>query len=207
MSETSEADGGSARPARNPTRLYIILAAVLIVIIVVVSAVLVTKALPALKAGREPTAAAELSPTLAPTYTPGPTKAPTNTPLPPPSPTWAPVMLDTETPLFGFESAGARPSEEWTGFFGQVSNVQGEPLAGVAVVVWYSDGTLAEDVVRTDDSGSYEIRLAEAPLKGTWSIQLLTDDGQPASKLFSFNTDEDTQAGVQQIQVIWQELP
>lgn len=146
--------------------------------------------------------------TLAPTFTPGPTKEPTNTPPPTPSPTPAPpVMLDTDTPAFEFVSAGARPGVEWTGLFGQVVDSEGNPLPGIPLAVWYDDGTLAADIVRTDDQGNYEIRLADAPLAGTWSIQVLTEDGQPASKLFTFKTDEDTEAGIQQIQVLWQEIP
>jgi hypothetical protein len=35
----------------------------------------------------------------------------------------------------------------------------------------------------------------------------LTDDYQPASKLFSFDTDENTETGIQQIQVIWKQVP
>jgi hypothetical protein len=40
-----------------------------------------------------------------------------------------------------------------------------------------------------------------------WTIQLLTEDGYPASKLFTFQTDENTETGIQQIQVMWREIP
>jgi hypothetical protein len=116
-------------------------------------------------------------------------------------------MSDTDTPLFDFVSAGARPSTEWTGFFGEVLNAAGNPLSGVPLVVWYRDGTPASSVVTTDVDGRYEIRLAEAALAGSWSIQVLTEDGHPASKLFTFDTDENSETGIQQIQVIWQKLP
>jgi len=216
VSEIKEVDtdrglGQSASgPTRNPNRLYIILAAVLVVVIVVVVVLLVTRGLPALRGEETPTAVAEAEPTITPvpTFTPGPTKAPTNTPPPAPTPTLeAPVMLDTDNPSYEFDSAGARPGSDWTGFFGQVLDPAGEPLEGVSVIVWYRDGTAASDVVKTDDSGYYEIRLADAPLAGTWSIQILADDWQPASKLFTFQTDEDTAAGIQQIQVIWKRVP
>ena len=68
-------------------------------------------------------------------------------------------------------------------------------------------GTPASGVVQTDETGYYEIRLADAPLAGVWSIQLLTDDWRPASKLFTFETDENTDTGIQQIQVIWKQVP
>lgn len=210
MSEPTDANGSPAGPSRDSTRLYIIIALVLVVVIIVVVILLITKGLPALRGEGQETPAAEAggTPTLAPTYTAGPTKEPTTTPLPPPSPTApVPIMLDTDTPIFDFESAGARPGLEWTGFFGQVWDTEGEPVPGVLLIVWYRDGTPASPVVRTDDSGAYEIRLADAPLAGSWSIQVLTDDGQPASKLFTFNTDENTETGIQQIQVIWQEVP
>ncbi len=103
-------------------------------------------------------------------------------------------------------SAGARPSAEWTGFFGQVTDAQGNPIPGVPLIVWYADGVAASPVVRTDADGNYEIRLANKPLAGVWSIQVLTDDMQAASKLQTFRTDENTETGIQNIQVLWQKV-
>lgn len=208
MSE--QVDSGQKSPSQNPMRLYILIAAVLVVVIVVIVVLLVTVGIPALKGEEEPTVSTgvESTATAVPTFTPGPTKEPTNTPLPSASPTAsAPVMADTDNPLFDFESAGARPGVEWTGFFGQVSDAEGNPKPGVSVIIWYRDGQPASPVVKTNDDGYYEIRLAEAPLAGFWSIQILTDDNQPASKLFTFQTDENTETGVQQIQVLWKEIP
>jgi hypothetical protein len=116
-------------------------------------------------------------------------------------------MQDTDTPAFSLDSAGARPSVEWTGFFGQVLDRAGNPLSGVSVVVWYRDGQPAAPVVKTDQDGHYEIRLADAPLAGTLTIQLLTDDNLPASKLFTFQTNDNTQTGIQQVQAIWKQVP
>jgi hypothetical protein len=210
----AEAGHGASRPEPapqgNPNRLYIIIAVVLVIVIVVIAVLLITKGLPALRGETEPTATTEVAATTTPvpTFTPGPTKAPTNTPPPAPTATLeAPVMLDTDDPAFEFVSAGARPGVDWTGFFGQVLDAGEEPLSGISVIIWYRDGTPASDIVTTDESGSYEVRLADAPLAGTWSIQLLADDWQPASKLFTFQTDENTETGVQQIQVIWKQVP
>lgn len=202
MSETSS----SPSSMRN----YILVAAALVVIIVIAAVLVITVGLPALRGEDQATATAEppASSTPVPTFTPGPTAEPTNTPLPSPSPTMASlVMSDTEDPTFEFVSAGARPGVGWTGFFGQVQDSSGQPMSGVPVVVWYRDGQPAAPPVQTDGDGNYEIRLADAPLAGTWTIQVLTAEGQPASKLFTFQTDEDTDAGVQQIQVIWQQVP
>jgi uncharacterized GH25 family protein len=116
-------------------------------------------------------------------------------------------MSDTDAPRFDFDGAGARPAEEWTGFFGNVVDAAGNPLAGVPVIIWYRDGQPASGPILTDQDGYYEIILAEAPLVGMWTIQVLTEDGYAASKLFSFNTDENTEAGIQQIQVNWREIP
>ena len=208
MSNEPEVKSEQPGPSRKSNRLYIILAVLLVVVIVVAAVLLITMGLPALRGDGKQTVAADLTPTLAPTFTPGPTREPTNTPVPSPSPTAvSPIMLNTDEPIFVFVSAGARPGTEWTGFFGVVQDAQGNPMVGVSVILWYRDGTPASPVVKTDDSGSYEIRLADAPLAGEWSIQLLTDDGQPASKLFSFNTDENAETGVQQIQVIWEKTP
>jgi hypothetical protein len=209
VNETEKTNTGRGGSPSNPTRLYILLAVLFAVVIVVAGILLITKGIPALKSGGEPTAATAgmTTATSVPTFTPGPTKAPTNTPPPALSPTpSALVMSDTDTPLFSFESAGARPGVQWTGFFGQVFDSQGNPMPGASLIVWYRDGTPASRVVKTDDTGTYEIRLADAPLAGTWSIQVLTDDWQPASKLFTFTTDENTETGIQQIQVIWRRV-
>lgn len=210
MSQTEQLDSGQTGPSQSPNRPYIIIAALLLVVIVIAAVLLITQGIPALKGKQEPTALtqAESTVTQVPTFTPGPTKEPTNTPLPPPSPTAAtPLMLDTDTPLFNFESAGARPSTAWTGFFGQVFDTARRPMEGVTVIVWYRDGQPAAPSVQTGEDGDYEIRLADAPLAGTWSIQLLTEDNQPASKLFTFETDDNTDTGIQQIQVIWTQIP
>ena len=198
------------KPPRNPNLMYIIAVVVLLVVIVVASILLITEGIPALLGDREPTPTAETEPsaTQVATFTPGPTKESTDTPLPPPSPTFPPlVMSDTDTPLFDFESAGARPGKEWTGFFGNVLDTAGNPVVGIPVIAWYRDGQPASDPMQTDQDGYYEIVLADAPLTGNWTIQVLTQDGYPASKLFSFQTDEDTETGIQQIQVMWREIP
>jgi hypothetical protein len=207
VSEPVEQQTGPTGPSRNSTWLYVILAVVLVALIAVLGFFLVSRGLSALRGGAQPTGVADLTATLAPTFTPWPTEKPTEPPAPSPSPTVAvPEMRAVDVPAFTLVSAGARPGAEWTGFFGQVTDPQGKPLSGISVIVWYSDGTPASPVVKTDQSGGYEIRLADAPLAGTWTIQLLTEDGQPASQLFTFNTDENAESGVQQIQVIWQKV-
>ncbi|MGC9334523.1 MAG: hypothetical protein ACP5JJ_10270, partial [Anaerolineae bacterium] len=186
---------------------YVLLAVVLVVVIVVIAYLLVTLGVPAFRGGEQPPAspsAATLA-TAVPTFTAPSTQAPTNTPPPSPVPTpGAPVMADTDDPSFAFESAGVRPSVEWTGFFGQVTDASGAPAQDVPVVVWYPDGQLAAPVSKTDASGYYEVRLSDTPLAGIWTIQILTEDLQPASSLFTFQTDEDTAQGIQQIQVLWE---
>ena len=210
MNEIKELDSAPNKPPRNPNLLYIVLAAVLLLVIVAAAILLITQGIPALLGNKEPTAAAEVEPTATPvaTFTPAPTKESTNTPEPSSSPIPPPlVMSDTDTPIFDFESAGARPGKEWTGFFGQVLDTAGNPVAEVPVIIWYRDGQPASEPTQTDQDGYYEILLADAPLAGMWTIQLLTGDGYPASKLFTFQTDEDTETGIQQIQVMWQEIP
>jgi hypothetical protein len=214
VNETKEAGSGQADPSRE-TRVYMILAAVLVVVIVVIVIFLITEGLPALRGEAGPTTVVDVTPTLAPTFTPGPTKEPTNTPPPAPSPTVPPfVMTDSYTPTFELLSAGARPSTEWTGFFGQVLDAQGNPLSGVSLIILYPGGKPVDlvdvptsPIVKTDADGSYEIRLADAPLADTWSILVLTDDGYPASDFYTFETDENTETGIQQIQVMWQKMP
>ena len=209
MSQMDESNDDQADPVRNPNRLYIIIAAILLVIIVVAGVLLITQLVPGLMGGQEPTAVLEPEPTasLVPTFTPVPTREPTETP-PPVSPT-APalIMSDTDSPIYDWESAGVRPGADWTGFFGEVHDSAGNPVEGVSVIIWYRDGQPASPVVPTDADGSYEIRLADGPLAGTWTVQLLNADGSPASKLFTFETDENTETGIQQIQVIWKQIP
>ena len=114
-------------------------------------------------------------------------------------------MSDPVEPLFDLQTAGGRPSTEWTGFFGQVLDATGNPLAGVPLILWYPDpvgnpvelvGAPDSPVVRTDADGNYEIRLADAPFGGIWTIQVLTDDGEAASKLFTFETSDDPEQGL-----------
>lgn len=207
MSQIEQLNGGQGSPSRHPNRIYILIAAILVVVIVVAIILLVTRALPALRGDQEPTEVAveEATFTPVPTFTSPPTSEPTDTP-PPPTES-APMMKDTDTPIFDFVSAGARPSVQWTGFFGQVLDSTGSPLTGISVVIWYRDGQAASPITQTDEGGYYEIHLAEAPLAGIWTIQLLADDGEPASKLFTFETDENTETGIQQIQVMWKQLP
>lgn len=202
-------------PQPDMTRRYILVAAILLVIILLAAILLLKYGIPALRGDAEPTdlpPVAVSSPSPVPTFTAGPTAAPTRVPTrtvgPSPEPTEAElVMRDTDDPIYEFVSAGARPSTDWTGFFGQVLDATGNPVAGVPVVVWYRDGQPAGDPVETGADGFYEIHLADAPLAGGWSVQVLTADYQPASKLATFETDEDTAQGVQQIQVIWQASP
>lgn len=209
MSQMDESNDEQAGPTRNPNRLYIIIAAILLVIIVVAGVLLITQGIPGLIGRQEPTATLVPQPTATrvPTFTPRPTKQPTETP-PPVSPT-APTltMSDTDSPIFDFESAGGRPGADWTGFFGQVHDTADGPVEGVLVIIWYRDGQPASPAVPTDGSGNYEIRLADGPLAGTWTVQLLNADGSPASKLFTFETDENTETGIQQIQVTWKQIP
>jgi hypothetical protein len=210
VNEIKGLDTEQQKPSRNPNRIYIIVAVILLVVIAVATVLLITQGIPALLGEKEPTAAALVEPpaTQVATFTPAPTKEPTHTPAPPALSTLPPlVMADTDTPAFDLDSAGARPGAEWTGFFGQVLDTAGNPMPGVPVMVWYRDGQPASSPTPTGPDGSYEIRLAEAPLAGIWTIQLLTADGSPASKLLTFQTDENTETGIQQIQVVWRQLP
>jgi hypothetical protein len=210
MAEPKRVDSDAEGSTERSSRFYILLAVVLVIIIAIIGYLLVTLGIPALRGDDQPTAtqSVALTATPVPTFTPPPTKEPTNTPPPSPTPSpEPPVMAETDDPAYVFESAGARPSTEWTGFFGQVSDTGGASLEGVHVVVWYRDGQLAAPVATTDETGYYEIRLADAPLAGTWTVQILTEDMQPASNLLTFETYEDTNQGIQQIQVLWTEAP
>ncbi|MGQ9600571.1 MAG: carboxypeptidase-like regulatory domain-containing protein [Anaerolineae bacterium] len=208
MSEVQELGTGPNKPSGDSIRWYLLLAGVLLVLIVVVGALLISKGIPALREEKEPVV---LSPTeppiaLAPTFTSAVSQASPLPPTEPPSTLPAPVMGDPAIPLFDFDSAGARPGVEWTGFFGQVFDAAGKPMPGVSLIVW-QEGRAASPVVQTDDHGYYEIHLADEPLAGSWTIQVLTEDWQPASRLFTFNTDINTQTGIQQIQVLWKQIP
>ncbi len=196
----TDTESGQAGPKPRSMRIYILVALALVAVIIIFAAILIAKG-----RGKKEAATPTVVPTatLSATLTPSPTQVPVDTP--PPS-TPIPVMADTDTPIFGFVSAGARPSAEWTGFFGQVTDAQGKPIPGVPLIVWSADGVAASPVVKTDADGYYEIRLADKPLAGVWSIQVLTDDLQVASKLQAFRTDENTDTGIQNIQVLWQKV-
>ncbi len=202
MSGTDIAEPGQAGPKRRSTRIYALAALALVVVIVILVALLVTR-------GRGKNEAAtptvEAAATLSPTSTSSSMQVPADTPSPAevvPSL----IMTGTDTPGFDFVSAGARPSAEWTGFFGQVTDAEGKPISGVPLIVWYADGVAASAIVKTDVDGNYEIRLADKPLAGVWSIQVLTDDMQAASRLQTFRTDDNAETGIQNIQVLWQKV-
>jgi hypothetical protein len=205
---------GSASPEGAPQdvlRPYVLAAVALLVIIVVAAILILTVGLPAMRGESQETAAAGVGASatiVPPTSTLNPTPEPTLTLSPSPWPTMpALVLSDTDDPLFEFVSAGGRPGREWTGFFGQVLDAGGQPLLGVPVVVWGGDGRPAAPPVRTHGNGDYEIHLADAPRAGSWTIQVLTAGGQPASKPFTFQTDDNSKTGIQQIQVIWKRVP
>jgi hypothetical protein len=197
----TDAESEQADPEPRSMRIYILLALALVAVIVILAAFLIARG-----RGNKEAATPTIVPTatIGATLTPLPTQAPAET-LPPPL-TPIPVMADTDTPIYDFVSAGARPSAEWTGFFGQVTDAQGKPISGVSLIVWSAGGAAASPVVKTDADGNYEIRLAEKPLAGAWSIQVLTDDMQAASKLQTFQTDENADTGIQNIQVLWQKV-
>lgn len=210
MNESAEGNAGREGASQDALRPYILAAAALLVVIVIATILILTVGLPAFRGEGQATAAAMVTASAmgAPTSTPLPPPEPTPTPSPSPWPTLpALVMIDTEGPAFEFVSAGGRPGVQWTGFFGRVLDVDGQPLPGVPIVVWTEDGQPAVPPVRTDGEGNYEIRLAGAPRAGTWTIQVLTAAGQPASKQFTFQTDDDSETGIQQIQVIWGRAP
>ncbi len=210
MSEGRERNEGLEGASPDATRPYMFAAAALTVIIVIAAILLVTVGLPALRGESNEVAGSETTPlaTPVPTSTSRPTPEPADTLAPSPSPTMpALVMGDTDNPAFQFVSAGGRPSEEWTGFFGQVLDAGERPLPGVPIIVWHQDGQPASPPVQTGRDGAYQIRLAGGQRAGTWTIQVLTAEGQPASKLFTFQTDENTATGIQQIQVIWKQMP
>ena len=209
MSEIQSLEPGQKKPSQNSNRTYIIAAAVLLVVIVVTSVLLITQGIPALLGEKEPTpTAAEPASTQVPTFTPPPPTEPAEEPLASPAPTFPSLtMSDTDAPLYTYQGAGARPGADWTGFFGQVLDAAGNPAGGVPIIVWYRDGQPASSPTWTDQDGNYEIVLADAPLAGLWTIQVLTAEGNPASKLLSFETDENTETGIQQIQVMWQQIP
>lgn len=208
MNESARGHAEQEGAPQDPLRPYMLAAAALLVVIIIAAILIFTVGLPALRSeGRESeatvvTASAMRAPTLTASLTPG------STPTPSPWPTMpALVMTDTDDPAFEFVSAGGRPSLDWTGFFGRVLDADGRPLPGAPVVIWTEDGQPIVPPARTDESGNYEIRLAEAPQAGVWTIQVLTAAGQPASRLFTFQTDADAQTGIQQIQVIWARVP
>jgi hypothetical protein len=198
----TDTESGQASPKSGSTRIYILVALILIAVIVILAAILIKGR------GRKVAATSTVAPTatVGATFTSLPTATQAPAPVQLPASTPSPVMADTDTPVFDFVSAGGRPSTEWTGFFGQVTDAEGKAISGVSLIVWYPDGVAASPVVKTGADGTYEIRLAEEPLVGVWSIQVLTDDLRAASKLQTFRTDLDTQTGIQNIQVLWQKV-
>jgi hypothetical protein len=210
VNKDAEANAGPEGASPDDLRPYFLTAAALVLIIVITTILIVTVGLPRLRDEDQETSVADVaaSATMVPTSTPSPTPKPAAVPSPSPWPTMpALVMGDTDDPTFEFVSAGGRPGVEWSGFFGQVLDAGEQPLPGVPVVVWAEDGQPAAPPVRTDGNGDYEIRLAEAPRAGTWNIQVLTAEGRPASKPFTFQTDQNSETGIQQIQVLWKQVP
>lgn len=207
MSQYEPAQDDIPTPAKSSNRGYVIAAVVLVIVIVVCIILLITEAIPALRGTRTTKVVAESTATTAPTSTRTPATEQVETPATTDREPAGPIMQDTDTPLYDFVSAGARPAVDWTGFFGKVEDTAGAPVQGLTVIVWDESGRPTVPPVKTDPAGAYEVRLADGPRAGLWSIQLLTNDNRPASHAFSFRTDTDTQGGIQQIQVLWKEIP
>jgi hypothetical protein len=133
------------------------------------------------------------APSLAPTFTP----APTRTAVPTQTPTFvAQVRLQPGTPVylpfFRLPEVGCN----WLGVAGQIFDREGQPLAGIVVVVQGQLGETRVDAVSVSGAapaygpGGYELQLADAPIASTASlaVTLYDLDGAPLIEPLPFDT-------------------
>lgn len=159
---------------------------------------------------------ASLTPTLLPpaTETPVvvvPPTVPTNTPVPSPTMSGEIVVQGVFTPpppgnpaeytrspfpftIYG-DSVSYIPNPNgqgcrWASIAGSVTNLQGEPLAGLAVQITGEglDEIHFTGTALTYGPGGFEIFLNGAPLRGEYVLQLLSQTGAPISGEFPVTT-------------------
>ncbi len=110
------------------------------------------------------------------------------------------VRFVPQEPIKGFSNCDSY------GFRGKVTNPQDGPLAGFQVVVWQDEGGGLLALERTDQNGTYAIKIPAKPAPRALWVQLYEDDS-PVSEPILLKTQIDCQNGFQIFQLNWQELP
>jgi hypothetical protein len=137
------------------------------------------------------------NPTNTPTATNTPTSTPTSTPTPGPSPTPTntrspyPFTLDQNSPMYTANYAN-NAGCNWLGVAGQVFDLNGDPVAAGAYLVWVTENGVNEQrytgsVLAYGPSG-WEVYLFDRPRVQTHRIQLFSPSGTPVSEVYEFTT-------------------
>ena len=135
-------------------------------------------------------------PTRTPTPTPTFTPTRTNTPTPGPSPTPAPTRS-----AYPFTIAPGSPSYiqnwansagcNWLGVAGQVFDLQGNPVADGAYMIWAHppvDYQTFTGGARNYGPSGWEVYLNDRPQVANYRIQLFSPTGTPVSEVIEFQT-------------------
>jgi hypothetical protein len=139
------------------------------------------------------------APTATATTTRTATPRPTATPPPPAPP--LPAVYQLDGTLLAWSNCG------FTGVYGVVRGVNGQPLKDVQLRVWKSEGgrfTWNSDTVATDADGNYRIGLADVAVTGRWFVQVL-QNGDAWYYMLGFDTSEGCQNGLQQFRMNWRQ--
>lgn len=128
-----------------------------------------------------------------------------------PVPTYTPTTGPTAPPTLAEEGMSYRlggsplggPSCDWTGFFGTVRDLSGQPKPGVQIGIWDESGKLLPVSISGAD-GRYEHQVSNRPVVGTWVLRVLVE-GKPASPPYGFQSDDDCRSGRQRFQIDWEQ--
>jgi hypothetical protein len=118
---------------------------------------------------------------------------PTATPGPPPSVEDA--LFAPQQPIKGLADCDA------SGFKGLVTAGNGDPLAGIQIIIW-EEGVGLVAVDTTNAQGVYTIELDEDPAQRKFWVQVYQND-VPASEPLSVETQTDCRKGFQVYQINW----
>lgn len=142
--------------------------------------------------------------TSTPTNTPAPTStpAPTATRRPPAPPTATHTTTPSPTPWPYVQQGYTynRPNDKnpagcaWLGVGGQVLDVQGIGMPGIAVRVWaggWDNRSVSDSKAKDYGPGGWEVYLGPSPKDGTWNCQVVDAAGAGLSPVVVFQTYAD----------------
>lgn len=148
-----------------------------------------------------PTASPTITNTLEGTPTPGPspTPSPSSTPGPSLTPSWTLSPANYEADV---ELQSSTYGLNWAGIAGLVIGLDRKQQTNIIVRAWGDEPLGAEGIETVTGIApqygvsGFEFTLGAQPLNGTWSVQLVGDDGQELSQVITIEMTADPRANL-----------